>query len=846
MMSPLDDLYNAPKIAPAVNQSVSDVLSSRLLSAKSGHFDELRTADGHLRSVWSSFFEHVGTQGLKGLAESAQTVDRVIAQNGVSYNIFAEKEEQTRPWSLNPLPMLIEPGEWQTLSQGLAQRAHLLNEILRDVYHERQLLQAAYLPGALVLGNPGYMHAMHGVTPPAQTYLHVVAFDVARDVDGQWWVVGQRTQSPSGLGYVLENRLIISRLFPQAYREMGVQHIASSYRRLLEALETQARTITSDTPRFALLTAGPLSETYFEHAYLARYLGIPLVEGPDLTVRQSQLFLKTIHGLERIHGLIRRVDDDFCDPLELKSDSALGVPGLLEVIRAGGVVMANALGTGFLESPAIQGFLPSLCEHLLGEPLTLPSLHTWWCGEDAAWKDVSTRLKSQVIKPTFANRSSTNFEPIIASLLNESQLVQWRQWIARRPEIYTTQTYLPFSQVPIWREGNIEPRTAMIRLYAIIGEDGQWEVMPGGMTRVAAVDPHVVSMRSGGSTLDTWVLTDDQVDTYSMLPKRSKRQRWHSEHELVSSRSAENLFWLGRYTERAEYLMRLAREVLVLLTTNRRDSQPALRDAVGELARLHGLVPVDAPSMSVAPVAFGQALINQLQQLDGRGLLDCLSALERAIRDVRDRLPAEHVQIPGRVKQLLLQARHSQKNSASLGLVSGLEVIETLDLMEVPLAALVGFQLDRMTRDLGWRMLSAGRMVERLINQSQTTDQFFGSAAVYTSRGFDTLLMLFDSAITYRTRYQRQQDIAALLELTVIDTTNPRSIASALHTLAGELAELPNSDTLFPAFPKLTFEEDNISGLIEQVHQAGRFGYEASDEIGRRFFAHVKQQHFAS
>lgn len=846
MMSPMDDLYTSKSPSPASNLNVQQALAESLLMAKPGHFDELRSANGELRAVWSSFFEHIGTQGLKGMAENAQTVDRVIAQNGISYNIFAEKQDQTRPWSLNPLPMLIEPSEWQTISQGLAQRAQLLNEILRDVYHERRLLNAAYLPSALVLGNPGYLHAMHGISAPSHMYLHVVAFDVARDAGGQWWVVGQRTQSPSGLGYVLENRLIISRLFPQAYREMGVQHIASSYRRLLEALETQARAITSDTPRFALLTAGPYSETYFEHAYLARYLGIPLVEGPDLTVRQGKLFLKTIHGLERIHGLVRRLDDDFCDPLELKSDSALGVPGLLEVIRAGGVVMANALGTGFLESPAIQGFLPSLCEHLLGKPLLLPSLHTWWCGEHAAWQDVSARLKSQVIKPTFANQASTNFEPIIASLLNESQLEQWRQWISRRPEIYTTQTYLPFSQVPIWRAGHIEPRTAMIRLYAIVGEDGQWEVMPGGMTRVAAVDPHVVSMRSGGSTLDTWVLTDEQVDTYSMLPKRSKLQRWHSDNELVSSRSAENLFWLGRYTERTEFLMRLAREVLVLLTTNRRDSQPALRDAVGELARLHGLVPPDTPTMSTAPVAFGQALITQLQQPNVRGLFDSLSALERTIREVRDRLPAEHVQMPGRVKQLLLHARHYQTNNASMGLVSGLDVIETLDAMEIPLAALVGFQLDRMTRDLGWRMLSAGRMVERLINQSQTTDQFFRSAAVYTSRGFDALLVLFDSAITYRTRYQRQQDIAALLELTVLDATNPRSIVSALNTLAAELAELPAGDAVFPTFPSLSFEEDNISALIDQVDQAGRFGYEASDEIGRRFFAHVKQQHFAS
>lgn len=846
MMSSSDSFANSTPTSPYNDRGWRSTLDAKLLPVVPGHYDELRTANGELRPAWATFFEQVGTQGLLGLADSAQTIDRVIAQNGTSYNVYAETPDRVRPWSLNPLPMLIGQEDWRIVSQGLAQRARLLNEIVRDVYHERELLKATYLPSALVLGNPGYLHALQGVSTPSEIYLHVVAFDVARDSSGQWWVVGQRTQSPSGLGYALENRLIISRLFPQAYREMGVQRIASSYRRLLESLEKQARSLTSDSPRFALLTSGPYSETYFEHAYLARYLGIPLIEGPDLTVRQGQLFLKTIHGLERIHGLIRRLDDDYCDPLELKSDSALGVPGLLEVIRAGQVVMANGLGTGFLESPAIQGFLPSISEHLLGEPLLLPSLNTWWCGEQAAWEDVSPKLHSQVIKPTFANHASTNFEPIIASLLNESQLDQWRQWVTRRPEIYTTQTYLPFSQVPIWRAGNIEPRTAMIRLYAIVGPDGQWEVMPGGMTRVAAVDPHIVSMRSGGSSLDTWVLTDQAVDTYSMLSQRATLQRWKSEHELVSSRTAENLFWLGRYTERAEFLIRLTREVLDLLTTNGRDSQPALRDAAGELARRHGLVPNDTPTMSTSPVAFGQALIAQLRQPHAGGLLDCLSALEGAIKQVRDRLPAEHVQIPERVKRLLLDTNHANSQANSQGLTSAIDAIETLDAMEIPLAALVGFQLDRMTRDLGWRMLSTGRMVERLINQAQSIDQFFKSAAVYTSHGFDSLLVLFDSAITYRARYQRQQDIAALLELTVIDTTNPRSLAATIETLAAELAKLPSGEQLFPTFPSLTFEEENISGVLTQVEQAIQFGFDASDEIGQRFFAHVKQQHFAS
>ncbi|HEY7803030.1 MAG TPA: circularly permuted type 2 ATP-grasp protein, partial [Orrella sp.] len=364
-------VHPTPSIKPQGHDWLASICTAIPL-AQPGHYDELHANATSMRGPWAKLFSAIGPQALVELADSAKTVQRVIAENGITYNVFVDKQDQVRPWSLSPLPMVIEPEDWQHIEAGLAQRAKLLNKIVRDVYHDRDLLASTYLPSALVLGNPSYLHAMQGVKVPDDIYLHVIAFDLARDEHGQWWVIGQRTQSPSGLGYVLENRLIVSRLFPQAYRDMRIQHLASSYQRLLGALETQARHIAHGAPRFVFLTPGPYSETYFEHAYLARYLGIPLVEGPDLTVRNDQLFLKTVHGLQRIHGLMRRLDDDFCDPLELRADSAIGIAGLLQVVRAGNVVMANALGTGFLESPAIQGFLPALSEHLLGEPLIMP------------------------------------------------------------------------------------------------------------------------------------------------------------------------------------------------------------------------------------------------------------------------------------------------------------------------------------------------------------------------------------------------------------------------------------------------------------------------------------------
>lgn len=809
-------------------------LYSQIRSAESGHFDEMRAKGGLIRPPWHSFFSSLGPNGIARLSESAETVSRVIAQNGITYNVFANKEGQTRPWSLNPMPMLIDAEQWHHIEASLAQRAKLLNSIVHDVYHKRNLLAAAYLPSALVLGNPGYLHAMHQVDVPNDIYLHVVAFDLARGPDGQWWVIGQRTQSPSGLGYVLENRLIVSRLFPQAYREMRVQHLASSYRQLLAALESQAQSFAQGPARFAFLTPGPYSETYFEHAYLARYLGIPLVEGLDLTVRNNELFLKTVHGLQRIHGLMRRLDDDFCDPLELRADSAIGVPGLLQAVRAGNVVMANALGTGFLESPAIQGFLPAICEHVLGESLLMPSLHTWWCGETAAWKDISPRLNTQVIKPTFANRQSTNFEPAIASLLSESECQHWRDRIARQPDIYTTQTYLPFSQVPTFNAHIIEPKTAMMRFYALVGPDNEWHIMPGGMTRVASLDPHIVSIRSGGSTLDTWVISDGDVDSYSMLPKQASVARWRAENELVSSRSAENLFWLGRYTERAEGMVRLAREALTLLSTNRVANLSTLNQAITVLAKRHHLVPFDGPSMSDSPSSFGEALVSGMQDSGGNGLMHVVQSMQTAMRSVRDRLPADHVEIPGRIVSVLQQEE------------SRYDMIRALDDVELPLAALVGYQLDRMTKDLGWRMLAVGRLLERLINQSQAISHFFDSAAVYTAQGFDSLLTLFDSGITYRSRYQRQQDILALLDLIVFDPTNPRSLKATITELRLQLSHLPGSATILNMLPDFDQCSDVTSEILVEVAKTVERGFEVSDEISHQFFVHVTEQRYAS
>ena len=825
------------------------LIASLTAKNQSDRHDEFTDKNGALKQNWIDFFKILGEQQIKKLSESASIVARFIQQNGISYNLYDAEQGQSRPWSLNPLPLLIEQEEWAHISKGLAQRAQLLNEILKDIYGEQNLLQESFLPAALVQGHPGYLRAVHQVKPPGGIYLHIVAFDIARGPEGKWWVIGNRTQAPSGLGYVLENRLIISKLFPEAFRQLRVQHIASSYRRLLDTFTELAKPIAkSETVRFALLTPGPYNETYFEHAYLARYLGLPLVEGADLTVRDQRLYLKTLQGLQPIHGLFRRLDDEFLDPLELKGDSTLGVPGLLQVVRAGNVLIANALGTGFLESPAIQGFLPGIAEKLLGEKLLMPSLHTWWCGEQAAWKDVSPQLASQVIKPTYTGSVGPHFEPMIGEQMDAEQLDLLRERIAARPEIYTAQNFLKFSQAMSWSNNQFTPRTSMLRVYAMANTDGTWEILPGAMTRISSDENEMVSIQRGGSTLDTWVSTLEEVDTFSMLPQRVKRNDGLPSQGgvLISSRTAENMFWLGRYTERSESLTRLAKESLLVASISGEDNVLALQDAISELTIRSGLISADAPTLSKSPKVFTRTLIASLISKDAYSVGFYLQAIDSNLKLLRDRLPSDHSRLASTMKTTLESRLGEQRSIEEKSLIVALEALDNLGLQ---LAALTGLQSDRMTRDLGWRMLTIGRLIERLIHLAETLSTFFLNKGALNSRGFDMLLALFDSTITYRTRYQSYQDMDSLIELLILDDTNPRAIVWILNELQQEIHFLPNTDSEIDIYSQLIKSCMPIEGAFEvisfskRVAQAGKI---LSDELSARYFAHIKEQRFAS
>lgn len=795
--------------------------AAQICAVAPGHFDELRAsavpASGPIRKTapdfptdgqpftqaWGQFFEHLAENGHPGLNQRATSLDRQIRDNGVTYNVYADEGGPQRPWSLDLFPLIIEPDSWRQIEQGITQRMRLLAQVMADVYGPQQLLEKNLLPPALVYGHPGYMRAMHGVTPVGGTHLHIAAFDLAHGPDGNWWVISQRCQAPSGLGYLLENRLAISNQFPEAFQAMQVQRLAGTYRALMESLK-QMSPAGADA-HLALLTPGPYNETYFEHAYLARYLGLTLVEGSDLIVRDEHLYLKTLKGLVPIHGLLKRVDDEYLDPLELRSDSSLGVPGLLQAIRAGHVLVANAPGSAFLESPALLGFLPALARHLLGEELQLPSLPTWWCGEQSAMKEVLPQLRDCVIKPTYpGSLTQGSFESVLGHTLSPSERDEWAARIAQQSEDYTVQAYLPLSQMPTWQtstsvgqtgttpDGQIVACSVVLRVFAVSDGPQSWRVLPGGLARVAGAGAEIASMQRGGSSADVWALTRGEVDRTTLLQPHLTPASLAQRKRLVTSRAAENLFWLGRYTERAENAIRLARLTLECLNGEDQSSRPLL-DWLSKMAITNTLVLPDVPSATKARRVFERSLIANLGSTDGATSVGFyLRALKMAGSTVRERLSQEHWRVIVRAEEDLFAscAQHARS-----GDYSSTEALQVLKNSSDHMAAITGAQTDRMTRDDGWRLLSIGRHIERLSFMASSLSRGFETGSVHTDGGFEAMISLFDSTITFHAQYQQSRDLAALLDLLVLDRDNPRSLAWVAHTMRGRLAKLAGSES---------------------------------------------------
>ncbi|MDI3272344.1 circularly permuted type 2 ATP-grasp protein [Pseudomonas sp. MDT1-16] len=816
-----------------------DLLDRYPLTA--GTYHEMLDDSGAVRPHWRRLFDQLQRSTPTQLVQRQALLTRQIQENGVTYNVYADLKGADRPWELDLLPHVIAADEWQQLSAGIAQRARLLNTVLADLYGPQRLIAEGLLPAELVFGHNNFLWPCQGITPPEGAFLHLYAVDLARTPDGRWWVTADRTQAPSGAGYALENRTIVSRAFPELYRDLKVQHLAGFFRTLQETLARQAPS-DDDAPLIVLLTPGRFNESYFEHLYLARQLGYPLVEGGDLTVRDATVYLKTLSGLRRVHAIMRRLDDDFCDPLELRTDSALGVPGLLEAVRQGRVLVANALGSGVLESPGLLGFLPRINQFLFGEELILPSIATWWCGEAPVLAQALEKLPELLIKPAFPSQS---FAPVFGRDLSEKQREALAERMQARPYAYVAQELAQLSQAPIWQaeEGHLQPRAIGMRVYAVASRDG-YRVLPGGLTRVAAeADAEVVSMQRGGASKDTWVLGDRPPSG-----EQWKTQRPIGVHDLVRrdpylpSRVVENLFWFGRYCERCDDSARLLRIMLARYVDG--DDPQALEAAVDLGERLMLL-----PDEGELPERLLAALLGDDWPFS---LRSNLQRLQWAASQVRGKLSRENWQA---LVELQREAMELETEEPDFG-----ELLDFLNRLVMSLAALSGFALDDMTRDEGWRFLMIGRRIERLQFLSASLAAFLRGAGTFDQAGLEWLLELGNSSITYRSRYLAVAQLIPVLDLLLLDEQNPHAVLFQLKLVTRTLKRLNDDfgaprEVGLPQWVERLAQFDlgcldnplfgaasvraAIEGLADLLQEIADASGQVSDRLALRHFAHV-------
>jgi uncharacterized circularly permuted ATP-grasp superfamily protein/uncharacterized alpha-E superfamily protein len=737
--------------------------------------DEFIAADGASRPHWTRLLDALAGLTPEEIEQRFAAADRRIRDMGVSYRVHGEAAE--RNWPLGRMPLLIAESEWREIARGVEQRAELLERTLADIYGRGRLVADGDLPAAAVAGSKDYLPQLNGVKPPGGRWLRLYAAEIGRAPDGRWWVLGDRTQAPSGSGYTLENRLVLSQAFPSFFREMNVERLAPFFRELRAGLRAGAdRT----DPRICILTPGPWSQTYFEQAYLARYLGFLLIEGADLVVNDGRAFVRTIAGLKRADVLWRHVDSDWCDPLELNPASRLGAPGLLDAIRAGGVAVENMPGTGLIESRAMLAFLPRLAERLLGEDLRLPNIATWWCGQAQERDKVLASLDDIAVAGAFANDAPgfAGRATVLGAQMTAAERANLERRLRERGVDFVGQEIARLSTTPHWEDGKLKPRPFVLRVYAAATPDG-WKVMPGGFCRVSdRADARAVSMGEGVESADVWVLADKPVEASTLLPARGEMRIIRLLGNLPS-RAADNLFWFGRYLERCEATLRLVR-CLCHRAVDPDASSSLARQSIDRLKTIlvaWGAIPAETrklPAVEASAVA--------LRDPDNYGsALSIARAARHAASVIRERLTQDTWRLVGGLEGWL--ARTGDKS------LSEPEILDSAEGALTTIAALSGLFDENFNRGAGWFFYDIGRRIERGINTCRFARQFVEKPS--TDHNLDVLLDLIDSQITFRSRYLTGVAAAPVKDMALLDPFNPRSVAFQVAAIDDHIAGLP-------------------------------------------------------
>jgi uncharacterized circularly permuted ATP-grasp superfamily protein/uncharacterized alpha-E superfamily protein len=752
-------------------------------------YDEMCTGQGEVRQHWRYLISALDSMGPEVLQQRQRDTVRMLRSDGATYNVYGQQDGLNRTWQLDPVPLLLSSSEWAGIETGLMQRAELLNLILQDLYGPRNLIKQGIIPPDLVYADPRFLRPCVISTPGNPPALTLYAADLVRSADGRFRILRDHTQAPSGMGYALENRTVMSRLIPSLFRDSHPHRLAPFFRRLRETLCALAPAATQEDPRIVIMTPGPHNETYFEHLYLSNYLDYTLIEGSNLTVRDDRVWLKSVSGLEPVDVILRRVDDNFCDPLELRPDSLLGVPGLVEAVRRGRVAIANPLGAGILESPGLMAFLPRLAKQLLGQELRLPSVATWWCGQPQELDYVLANLDKLVLRPI--NRAAGT--PVFGDQLDKAELATWRERIRARPHQYIGQEPLMLSSAPTLVDGRMQPHRSILRTFVAAAQDS-YMVMPGGLTRVGdQPESRVVTNQAGAFSKDTWVLASEPEQVVTLLPQ--ERASYSPMQETLSGVAADNLFWMARYAERAENMIRLIRNVHNLRNETLQLPDPVNQTALDMLLRgltqmtmtYPGFTGAGADKRLAEPLAEIIDLISN-QQRTGT-LAANLAACINTAYAVRNLVTADTRRVFNDIgDELALLAQ-----GGNTGLQ---ELQDAQDRIITALMAFAGATSESMSRDLGWHFLNLGRRIERsmqLIALMRALLSGSVSAEVEILL-LESVLGVAESLTLYRHRYRSRPQLETTADLLLLDENNSRSLIYQLNAAREHLSILPGQE----------------------------------------------------
>jgi len=749
--------------------------------------DEVLDSNGQAKPYWKNLFDTIEHLGMDILELRNQEIINKLKENGVTYNVYESNQGINRPWKLDPIPFIIHQKEWEQIEKGLIQRAHLLDLILKDISGPQLLVKQGIIPPELVFNNSGFLLPCFDIKQKLNTQLLMYACDMARGSDGKMWLLDNRTQSPSGSGYALENRTVIGKVFPELNKNVYRSRLSPYFSELQQTIAGLGN-FSNEQPNVVFLTPGPGSETYFEHVYLSSYLGYTLVQGSDLLVRDGFVWLKSIEKLERVDVIIRRVDDEWLDPLELNQDSLLGVPGLLTVIRLGNVSVLNPPGTGVLENYGLMAFMQNACEFIFNEKLLMNSVATWWCGQPKELNYVIENIHNLIIKK--ANRKQ-GFKTVYCRLLSKIELEQLKTTILNNPKEYIAQEEVNYTTTPSYIDGKIEPRLASLRAF-LVSDGTNYKVMQGGLTRSSPVkDKFVISNRLGGIAKDTWIITDTPFEFNEHLLHKSSPKNTGT--RSITSRNAENLFWVGRLCERTLALTNFLKIIIDRLNENVSHKNQKQPEYLIVLLKSLTHLTLTYPGFTQEDEAIfkdpNKEILELISNTAKTGSLTFnIQSLIYTINQVSETWNLGTRRIINLLVESLDMINNAKTNTFN-------EINYELNKLHTRLFAFNGNILETLPRDTGFYLLEAGKNIERVLSLVSVLRSTFSFENSPETENVIIEAVLENNHLLqqYRHTNKSNTDLVAVLNMIFLEENLPYTLSFLLDDLSYCLKKLPKS-----------------------------------------------------